>query len=116
MIDIKGIRAKVESQRDAIIAKIRRLRREDPFSTEDRSIIMEPGTDAGQLFSHEQIVIIEGQLKRDLKEIEDALSKMKKGTYGICDRCKKPIDPKRLEVKPQAIYCLKCEREIEKNK
>jgi len=116
MIHLKNIKSKIESQRDGIIAKIKRLRREDPFATEDRSIIMEPATDAAQLFSHEKIVILEDQLKRDLKEIEYALKKMKKKTYGICERCKKPIDPARLEVKPQAIYCLKCEREIEKKK
>lgn len=116
MIDLKLIRVKIEKQRDMIAAKIKRLRREDPFFTEDRSIIMEPATDAAQLFSHEQIAVLEGQLKRDLGEIESALTKMKKGTYGICERCKKPIDPKRLEVKPQAVYCLKCEREIEAKK
>ncbi|MBI2594255.1 TraR/DksA C4-type zinc finger protein [Candidatus Curtissbacteria bacterium] len=116
MIDLKKIRTKIENQRDAIAAKIKRLRREDPFSTEDRAIIMEPGTDAAQLFSHEQIAVLEEQLKHDLNEIESALTKMKKGTYGICERCKKSIDPKRLGAKPQAVYCLKCEREIEAKK
>lgn len=116
IIDLKNFRKKIEMQRDAIVAKIKRLRRDDPFTTEDRSIIVEPGTDAAQLFSHEQIAVIEGQLKRDLREIEFALKKMKKGTYGICERCGNPIDPKRLEVKPQAIYCLKDEREFEKKK
>lgn len=116
MIDIKNFRRKIETHRDAIVSKIKRLRRDDPFTTEDRSIIVEPGTDAAQLFSHEQIAVIEGQLKGDLKEIEFAIKKMKKGTYGICERCGKQIDPKRLEVKPQAIYCLKDEREIEKKK
>src|SRR3989344_4681519 len=109
MINIKTIAGKVEKHRDTILAKLKRLRREDPFSTEDRSIIVEPGTDAGQLFSHERIVILENQLKRDLKEIEQALKKIKKGTYGICERCGKKIEAGRLEVKPQAIYCLKCE-------
>ena|SRR3989344_1859671 len=116
MINIKRIKAKVESNRNAIISRLKRLRREDPFSTEDRSLIMEPGTDAAQLFSHERIVILENQLKHDLKEIEAALAKIKKGTYGICERCGKKIDEKRLIVKPQAVYCLKCETEIESKK
>jgi RNA polymerase-binding transcription factor DksA len=116
MIDINTIKAKIESQRNAILAKIGRLKKEDPFLTEDRSLIMEPGTDAADLFSHEQIVVLENQLRRDLTEIESALKKMKKGTYGICERCKKPIDPARLEVKPQAVYCLKCESEVEGKK
>ena len=116
MIDFKKIKSKVEKQQFAILSKIRRLRREDPFSTVDRSIIVEPGTDAAQLFGHEQVVVLENQLKRELKEIETALAKIKKGTYGICERCNKAIDPKRLEVKPQAVYCLECKKELEAKK
>lgn len=116
MINIKKIAANIEKQRRTILAKIRRLRREDPFAVQDRSLIVEPGTDASDLYGHESVVILEQRLKNDLREIEAALKKIKKGTYGICERCKKPIDPARLEVKPQAVYCLKCEREIEKKR
>lgn len=113
MIDIAKIRLQVEKQRVAIAVKLKRLRREDPFRTEDRSLIVEPGTDAAQLFSHERIAVLETQLKRDLKEIEQALKKIKKGTYGKCENCGRRIDEKRLAAKPQAIYCLVCERELE---
>ena len=43
-----------------------------------------------------------------------ALLKVKKGTYGICEKCKKQIDLARLMAKPTAIYCLRDEREMEK--
>ena len=116
MIDIKKISKQVELQRDAIISKIKRLRHDDPFSSTDRSLIVEPGTDAGVLFGHEQVAVFEGRLKNDLKEIEMALKKIKKGTYGKCERCRKPIEAARLEAKSSAIYCLKDEREMEKKK
>lgn len=114
MLDVKSLKNKVEAQRDLILSRLKRLRKEDPFFTEDRSIIVEPGTDAAVLFGHEQVVVLEGKLKKDLKEIEKALTKIKKGTYGYCERCKKPIDPDRLAVKPSAVYCMKCETELEK--
>lgn len=123
MIDIKKITSnrevllrKIEAQRDAVLAKIRRLRREDPLATTDRSLIVEPGTDAGVLFGHEQVVVLEQRLKNDLAEIEKALSKIKKGTYGKCEKCGKAIDLARLEVKPQAVYCLEDEKKIEAKK
>ncbi len=116
MINIGEIANKVQNQRQLILAKLKRLKSEDPFNTEDRSLIVDPGTDASVLFSHEQVMVLEERLKNELKEIEAALKKIKGGTYGRCERCKKPIDPARLEVKPQAIYCLKCEREIENKK
>lgn len=116
MINLNTFKLKVEKQREFVRAAIGRLRKEDPFANEDRSIIVEPGTDAASLLGHEQAVILEARLKSELKEIEEALSKIKRGTYGVCERCKKPIEPARLEVKPQAIYCLKCEKEVEAKK
>lgn len=113
MINIKKIRINVEKQRHLIITKIKRLKSEDPFRTEDRSLIVEPGTDASVLSGHERIVVLEERLKKDLKEIESALKKIQNGTYGVCERCKKPIDVKRLEAKPEAVYCLSCEKEME---
>lgn len=116
MINIKEIASTVESRRRLILAKLKRLRSEDPFTNEDRSIIVDPGTDASVLFGHERVVVLEQRLKNDLREIEAALKKIKNGTYGKCENCKKAIDPARLEAKPQAVYCLKCEAEIEKKK
>ncbi len=116
IIDIKKLGTIIEENRNAILLKIKRLRREDPFSTEDRALIVEPGTDAAQLFGHEKTVVLEDQLKRDLGEIEKALDKIKKGTYGICENCKKPIDVARLSAKPAAIYCVKCEKSLESEK
>lgn len=113
MISLGDIKSKVEKQRNSVISALRRIKRDDPFANQDRSLIVEPGTDAAQLFGHEQAVILEQKLKKDLKEIELALTKIQKGTYGICENCKKKIDFKRLEVKPAAIYCLKCEGELE---
>jgi len=116
MINIKTIKLKIEDRQKQIISRLKRLRREDPLATEDRSIIVEPGTDAAVLFSHEKTVIMEERLKDDLTEIASALGKIKKGTYGKCENCGKPIDLKRLEVKPQAVYCVKCKGEVEKKK
>ena len=114
VLNLKKLSSRVEEQRSAILSKLKRLRRDDPFSNTDRSLIVEPGTDAAALFGHEQIMVLEGRLKADLTEIELALKKIKKGTYGICERCGMQIEVARLEVKPSAVYCLKCEKELEK--
>ncbi|NPA81244.1 MAG: RNA polymerase-binding protein DksA [Epsilonproteobacteria bacterium] len=53
---------------------------------------------------------------KELKEIEEALQKMEKGTYGICEMCEEPISLERLQVKPQAKYCIVCREIIEKNR
>lgn len=116
MSAISSFKAKIEKQREFVLSAIRRLRKDDPFANEDRSIITEPGTDAASLFGHEQAVVLEERLKKELLEIEKALGKIKDGSYGLCERCGKKIEEKRLTVKPQAIYCLKCEKLIESKK
>lgn len=113
-LDINKLKENVAKKREEIAAAIRRLRRDDPFKNTDRALIVEPGTDASQLFGHEQVVVFEGRLSGELKEIERALDKIKKKTYGICEKCSQKIDLARLNAKPSAIYCLKCEKEMEK--
>ena len=46
--------------------------------------------------------------REQLAEVEHALGKLGKGTYGLCDFCGKPIPSDRLEAVPQANLCLEC--------
>jgi DnaK suppressor protein len=48
------------------------------------------------------------KLKETLDEVENALAKMGKGTYGQCEDCGKQISVARLEAKPAARYCIDC--------
>jgi DnaK suppressor protein len=49
-----------------------------------------------------------------LREINAALTRMDKGTYGICLGTSKPIGKARLEAKPWAKYCIDYARQVEK--
>jgi len=51
------------------------------------------------------------QQRKELNEIELALDKIKRETFGICEMCEEPIGRARLEVKNFARYCITC-REI----
>ncbi len=53
-------------------------------------------------------------LERKLESVNAALRAIDKGKYGICERCGQPIDPARLEVRPDATLCLNCQREVER--
>ncbi len=53
-------------------------------------------------------------LERRLREIDAALLSMDNGRYGTCERCGQPIDPGRLEVKPDATLCLNCQEQVER--
>jgi len=53
---------------------------------------------------------IEAKLELLLLDIERALKKMETGAYGICEKCGRKINKKRLRVLPEAKFCSKCAR------
>ncbi len=49
---------------------------------------------------------------RLLRAIEEALTRVRHGTYGVCDVCKQPISKARLGAVPWTRQCRECkERE-----
>ena len=48
-------------------------------------------------------------------DIDQALLRMKEGSYGICGRCGKVIDERRLEALPTARYDAACQTAIEES-
>lgn len=52
--------------------------------------------------------------KKLLREIDEALLRIQKGTYGVCFESGKPIPRARLEIKPWAKYTIEVAMEREK--
>lgn len=46
-----------------------------------------------------------------LRAIEEALVRMRKGTYGICTVCQQPISAARLEAVPWTHLCRECKEQ-----
>jgi DnaK suppressor protein len=45
---------------------------------------------------------------RDLTEkVDRALERIDQGTYGLCERCGKPIEKARIKALPHAALCIK---------
>ncbi len=51
---------------------------------------------------------VEHSLELQLEKINKALEKIKKGDYGLCEKCKKEISIGRLKAFPEASFCNKC--------
>ena len=47
-------------------------------------------------------------LKSSLDEVDAALAKIERGTYGICTECGKEIGAARLEFRPASVRCVTC--------
>src|ERR1051325_9255030 len=44
-----------------------------------------------------------------LRDIEEALERLRDGSYGICAECGMPVSRKRLEAIPWARFCVSCQ-------
>jgi len=49
-------------------------------------------------------------LEKKLGNINSALEKIEKGTYGICENCQEKIPLERLTAYPAAKNCIKCQQ------
>lgn len=49
-----------------------------------------------------------------LAQIDTALKRISKGTYGQCELCQEPIPKERLQFLPYTPHCVKCARKLEK--
>ncbi len=67
---------------------------------------------AQEVSLYESSLPVEHTLELKLQDIENALEKIKKGTYGICENCNEEIPIGRLETKPEAKYCITCKSKL----
>ena len=61
-----------------------------------------------QIEEYEATLSVEYTLETKLKEIEQALGRIKKDTYGTCQKCGKKVKIERLKAYPEASLCIKC--------
>jgi RNA polymerase-binding transcription factor len=103
--DLQAHRKDVEKQ----LAEIS----ENTFASDQTDMTGEMGfdeeyADAGTAtYEREKDLSLVINLRDLLEKIEKAVTKIDEGTYGLCDRCGKPIEKARLKALPYANLCLK---------
>jgi DnaK suppressor protein len=75
----------------------RRLARNDSYNEAD-----DLGDSAWQVFTKEEILSERNRLNDQLEEIDNALKRIDKGTYGLSEVSGKPIPVERLRAMPTA--------------
>ena len=116
--EFKELRSRLENERKHLAEELEQLlvnaqpsdeRREgSPFGKRE-----EEATETSEL---EKRLAMEKRTRDQLTAVEHALEKFAQGTYGLCDKCGKPIDPERLEALPQASLCLECKSKESKGR
>lgn len=90
--------------------KLQSIKSQDPFSDPDRTNDNAASdTEASEESTHDRLEALEKELQLNLLEVNQALERIEKDSYGKCLRCQSFIDTERLAAKPTALYCVSCE-------
>ena len=76
--------------------------------------IPDSGDVAAYSYSKEVLMGLGENERYKLRLVEEALTKIEEGHFGVCERCEGPIPVKRLNLLPFTRYCVECQSELEK--
>lgn len=92
------------------------LIQEDPFADPGRlNDNAAVDTEAKEEVDHERIEVLQTDVENNIKDVDAALMRIKKGTFGFCENCGNMIDTDRLSAVPTARYCMQCEKTLSQN-
>jgi len=87
----------------------------DAFSTDgDRLSVDNPADIGSESFAQEFSLELLQRDEATLAEIDEALGRVKAGTFGLCEGCEEPIPKVRLNAVPHARFCVDCQRKNER--
>lgn len=113
----------IENLKEKLVKEKHELEKElESFATEDKNIKynwdarypnrengnMEEEADETQ--EYDNLLSLEHSLESKLKDVNLALEKIEKGTYGKCEKCNKEIEEERLMAYPEARLCMGCNK------
>lgn len=107
---INYIKSLLIRQQKEVEKNLKEVEETDPAKSDALAESSEPGTDSYIADIHTKTVVLGTQLKKVNSSITEALSKIRKGTYGKCEKCGRQIEIGRLLAMPTAMLCLSCSK------
>jgi RNA polymerase-binding protein DksA len=115
-LDIDHFRTELVSERQRLAAAREAVNHKDSLADETGDLSTGPGDhladNATETFMRELDGGLEENADHILGEIDAALDRIEKGTYGICAVCGRPIGEERLEAVPYAKLCIDDARKL----
>ena len=103
---------KLQARRDELMRSIARTEEAGREADEDTTVDL--ADKAANSYTKEFLF---GQTHQDrslLQLVDDALARIKEGSFGECISCHEELQQKRLEAVPWTRYCITCQEKKEK--
>ncbi len=116
---IKEIKERLEKEKENIEKELQKFTQKERshlgkrrvrfphFDGDVGSARLEEGADEVEEYS--TLLSIKEDLEKKLANIENALEKIRKGKYGICEKCGREISEEKLMACPETNLCLECQ-------
>lgn len=102
---IDNYKKKLEDEKATIEQELKELEKAQDFGENAPDFNAEEADEAESASTN---VALMQPLKERLIEVEDALSKIINGGYGVCEKCGSEIDEEVLGVNPESRLCRSC--------
>ncbi|MFZ4632222.1 MAG: TraR/DksA family transcriptional regulator [Patescibacteria group bacterium] len=107
-------------QKKQISHELSEVSRKDDHDAENTSTKFpeygdKPDENAQEITDYTTDLVTEKILEKSLEDINGALARIEKGTYGVCKYCGNIIPEKRLLARPTASSCISCKTELQEN-
>ncbi|GIW65224.1 MAG: hypothetical protein KatS3mg093_203 [Candidatus Parcubacteria bacterium] len=105
-LDFNTLKEKLLKEKEEITLMLEDLKKE---TEESISELVSASDEIADKYELKQEVHVQQEvLEERLKKINDALTRMEHGTYGICQRCNQSIEEVRLRIDPATDLCRNC--------
>jgi len=105
-------------KRKDLVTRLERLNEEMEAGQRDTvqelsSVDNHPADLGSETYEREKDLGLRETLRGNLRAVDAALHRLEEGSFGLCAHCSEPIADARLEVIPEAEYCVHCQQHYE---
>ena len=118
-IVIDQIRERIERELASAMDRLRQLGgtvviEEFPGAVDDDGPLADPA-DRGKIYEDREVILATRSLLVErANRLAEALERLRKSQYGICEECGEAIAPARLQAMPEVTACVRCQDRLER--
>jgi len=119
MAELERFQKRLEAEEQGLLEELKEIAGAKSRGIEAEVVMEMSGYDdhpadmASETFEKEKEQAMLESVHDSLARVRNALAKIKRGTYGKCDSCGKPISLPRLRALPHAALCVECQQKRE---
>ena len=101
-----AVRSRLENRRAELLDRLKRITTDVRHVT---ALTPDFEEQAVERENDDVLANLDVSTRSEMLQIERALARLDAERYGICEGCRRPIPPKRLEALPYATRCFNCQ-------